>query len=431
MAAGEGTVQPTVNLRLENATARLDAQNPRLYIGRDNSVCALVALHPSVSRRHAELFLDNGQLYLRDLGSSNGTWVDGAAVGQQPIALMPGHTVYVGYMPLGVEWQGANGGATVMAVDVPAELRAMIEARKQQAMSQQSQVPGYSGQMPAQAGYSGQMPAQSGQMPAQAGYSGQMSAQMPAQSGQMPAQSGGAGLPQHLVYRRQGTNQNGVLLIALPADTFTNETVIEGFVEFTSMDAERVDSITVELIEMHEKGPRHGHVWDRFLVRQGPWKSKRGDVLPMPFQLRVPQGTSVSGRHVEWHVRGYVDIAWAFDIEAESPINMRNMDVEKIRDAMGSIDYRVADIASSPLGQHHVCIFQPPAQLQTQLGIREVVTTMEYLGQNLKVELKVDKQKHFVKDPKKELLIDLGRFRQTPEEQIGRDFLANIQQMMG
>ena len=400
MASGEGTVQPTVMLRLENATARLDAQNPRLYIGRDNSVCGLVALHPSVSRRHAEVFLDNGQLYLCDLGSSNGTWVDGAAVGRQPIALMPGHTVYVGYMPLGVEWQGTNGGATVMAVDVPAELRAMIEARKQQAMSQQSHVPGYSGQMAAQ-------------------------------SGQMAAQSAGTGLPQHLVYRRQGTNKNGVLLIALPADSFTNETVIDGFVEFTAMDAERVDSITVELIELHEKGPRHGHVWDRFLVRQGPWKSKRGDVLPMPFQLRVPQGTSVSGRHVEWHVRGYVDIAWAYDVEAESPINMRNLDVEKIRDAMGCIDYRVADIASSPLGQHHVCIFQPPAQRQTQLGIREVVTTMEYLGQNLKVELKVDKQKHFVKDPTKELLIDLGRFRQTPEAQIGRDLLASIQQMMG
>ncbi len=422
MAPGEGTVQPTVNLRLENATARLDAQNPRLYIGRDNTVCGLVALHPSVSRRHAEVFLDSGQLYLRDLGSSNGTWVDGVAVGQQPVALVPGHTVYVGYMPLGVEWQGANGGATVMAVDVPAELRAMIEARKQQAMSQQSHVPGYSGQMPAQ---SGQM---SAQMP---GYSGQMSAQVPAQSGQMPAQSAGGGLPQHLVYRRQGTNQNGVLLIALPADSFTNETVIEGFVEFTAMDAERVDSITVELIELHEKGPRHGHVWDRFLVRQGPWKSTRGDVLPMPFQLRVPQGTSVSGRHVEWHVRGYVNIAWAYDIEAESPINMRNLDVEKIRDAMGSIDYRVADIASSPLGQHHVCVFQPPAQLQTQLGIREVVATMEYLGQNLKVELKVDKQKHFVKHPKQELLIDLARFRQTPEMRIGQDFLNSIQQMMG
>ena len=34
----------------------------------------------TVSRRHAELFLDGGRWILRDLGSSNGTWVNGRRV---------------------------------------------------------------------------------------------------------------------------------------------------------------------------------------------------------------------------------------------------------------------------------------------------------------------------------------------------------------
>jgi GAF domain-containing protein len=54
----------------------------RLRIGRGTD-CNLVLEHPSVSRAHAELIEDDGRWRLNDLGSKNGTFIDGiATVGQ-------------------------------------------------------------------------------------------------------------------------------------------------------------------------------------------------------------------------------------------------------------------------------------------------------------------------------------------------------------
>lgn len=50
-----------------------------LRIGRAPD-CDLVLDHPSVSRRHAELRREHGAWRVRDLGSKNGTYVDGAPV---------------------------------------------------------------------------------------------------------------------------------------------------------------------------------------------------------------------------------------------------------------------------------------------------------------------------------------------------------------
>jgi hypothetical protein len=48
-------------------------------VGRD-TLCAAVVPAQSVSRRHAEIAYENGEFYIKDLGSSNGTSVDGVAV---------------------------------------------------------------------------------------------------------------------------------------------------------------------------------------------------------------------------------------------------------------------------------------------------------------------------------------------------------------
>ena len=51
-----------------------------IVVGRDGEHCDAVVAHPTVSRRHAKLvFLDNA-LQIEDLGSTNGTSVDGAIV---------------------------------------------------------------------------------------------------------------------------------------------------------------------------------------------------------------------------------------------------------------------------------------------------------------------------------------------------------------
>ncbi len=51
----------------------------RLTLGRASD-CQLVFSDDTVSRRHAELRLEDGRWYLRDVGSSNGTWVNGRRV---------------------------------------------------------------------------------------------------------------------------------------------------------------------------------------------------------------------------------------------------------------------------------------------------------------------------------------------------------------
>jgi hypothetical protein len=239
-----------------------------------------------------------------------------------------------------------------------------------------------------------------------------------------------APLPADLAYRRQGSNNNGVLLIALKGDTFANDSVVDGFLEFTALDNETVASVTIDLVECHKKGPRDGHVWDRMLVRQGPWKTRKGDVLPMPFQLRVPPGTSITGRDVHWELRGYVDINWASDIEATSPINMRNLDVEKVRDALGSLDYRIVELDPLPLGQRFEGKFQPPPQMRSQLGISNIDLVLEYLGTNLQVGMKIDKTKLFKFDKRAQFVFELTRLRAAPVSELSQYFLSEINKMM-
>ena len=53
-------------------------------IGRGRDVTIQVA-HPLVSRRHCELYLSDGKLYVRDLGSLNGTFVGSERVEEAPL----------------------------------------------------------------------------------------------------------------------------------------------------------------------------------------------------------------------------------------------------------------------------------------------------------------------------------------------------------
>jgi len=398
-----------VNLQLGVATASLDlnANQTRIFAGRDPQACQLAHQDPALSRRHAEIWIEHGQTFIRDLGSSNGTWVDGQSLGHTAAALRPGQQVYLGTVPLGVAWEGGGqqagfqGGATQMA-QMPAELIAMVEARKAQFAAAPHAPPA---------------------PPPSAAPAG------PSASG-IGVGGAAAPLPSEFTYRMQGANDNGVLLIALKQDTFWNGGVVEGFVEFTALDEENVASITVALVEHHKKGPAHGHVWDRILVRQGPWRCRKGDVLPLPFHLRVPPGTSITGRDVYWELHGLVDINWAVDIDCKMPINMRNTDIERVRDWLGSLDYRISDLHSLPLGQRFEGTFMPPANLRSQLGINDIHIIVEYLGANLKVRMHVDKKGMFKRDRTVEQVLDLARFRAAPLAEVSAHIKKQIDDIM-
>src|ERR1044072_4747178 len=68
-----------------------DLTSARLLIGR-SSTCQLVLADDTVSRRHAELRIEDGRWLLRDLGSSDGTRVHGRrAVGAGARRARSGH----------------------------------------------------------------------------------------------------------------------------------------------------------------------------------------------------------------------------------------------------------------------------------------------------------------------------------------------------
>jgi len=73
------------------------AAGGRLVLGRSPG-CELVFADDTVSRRHAELRCDEGRWMLRDLGSSNGTWVNGRRVMEAEVA--PGDEVQLGGLEL-------------------------------------------------------------------------------------------------------------------------------------------------------------------------------------------------------------------------------------------------------------------------------------------------------------------------------------------
>jgi len=426
----------TVTLKMGAAVAQIDERNPRILIGRDRNFCGLVTDDPSCSRRHAEVYIEAGNAYIRDLGSSNGTWVDGVAAAAQPLQLGPGKQVYVGYVPLVAEIAGGvDAGATVMG-EMPPELKALMQQRFEHAKAQgfgAAPPPGPAVVAASQPSY--QMPSYQPRAPQPVAAPLAAPVAAPAAAPVVaPAGLGVGGaeapIPADMAYRRQGSNSNGVLLIALPGDTLQNDSMCEGYLEYTAMDDEVVASITIELVEVHKKGPKNGHVWDRMLVRQGPWKSRKGDVLPMPFKLRIPPGTSVTGRDVYWELRGYVDISWAFDVEASSPINMRNIDIERVRDALGALDYRIVELDPKPLGQQFVGKFQPPAQLRKQIGINNINLVVEYLGSNLQVKFEVEKSSFFKFDKRTEFTFELARLRAAPLPELSAHFKQHIDALM-
>jgi FHA domain len=73
-----------------------------LILGRERGTADLVIEDPGVSRRHARVLPDNGALVVEDLGSSNGTYVNGRRI-SGPVEVADGDEVQLGDTVIGVE----------------------------------------------------------------------------------------------------------------------------------------------------------------------------------------------------------------------------------------------------------------------------------------------------------------------------------------
>jgi hypothetical protein len=89
-----------------------------LILGREQATADLVIPDPGVSRRHARVLTQNGSVIVEDLGSSNGTYVNGERI-TAPVELGAGDEVQLGDTILGVEG-GGTAATAVMPPGAPA-----------------------------------------------------------------------------------------------------------------------------------------------------------------------------------------------------------------------------------------------------------------------------------------------------------------------
>jgi hypothetical protein len=87
-----------------------------LILGREQESADLVIDDPGVSRRHARVLPENGGVVVEDLGSSNGTYVNGERISGQ-VELGAGDEVQIGATVLGVE--GGTAATALMPPGAP------------------------------------------------------------------------------------------------------------------------------------------------------------------------------------------------------------------------------------------------------------------------------------------------------------------------
>ncbi len=144
-------------------------EKSELTIGRDTSN-DIVINDAEVSRKHARLILQGGGFVLEDLGSTNGTFVDGQRL-MGPHALRPGEVIMLGEnIRLNYEAVGFDANATVVASAPPLQ-QAPPEAPPPMMTTREEAVEPLRPVTPPPVVYSGQVPpgpAEEFEMPAAA-----------------------------------------------------------------------------------------------------------------------------------------------------------------------------------------------------------------------------------------------------------------------
>ncbi len=91
---------PTKQLRYLRSAAIL--RGHEAVVGRSDYSSVLIP-HPSVSRVHASITQRDGMLFIQDLGSKHGTFVNERQVGETPVPIHVGDHIRIGMVDCKVE----------------------------------------------------------------------------------------------------------------------------------------------------------------------------------------------------------------------------------------------------------------------------------------------------------------------------------------
>ncbi|MGD2206571.1 MAG: FHA domain-containing protein [Anaerolineae bacterium] len=106
---------------------RIFLDQPVLLFGRDD-MCDMVIAERQVSRRHASIHVESDRYVLKDLGSKNGTFVNGQAI-QEPHILQDGDEIQIAFC-CKLTFVGAEATAPVIFDEQLRGLRMDLESKR-------------------------------------------------------------------------------------------------------------------------------------------------------------------------------------------------------------------------------------------------------------------------------------------------------------
>ena len=83
---------------------KLQPEKGEYIIGR-SPTNDIVIVDPYASRKHAKIFYRDGKWFIEDLGSTNGTVVNGEPVEDKPVELKDGSEIVIGLTVLRVKYE--------------------------------------------------------------------------------------------------------------------------------------------------------------------------------------------------------------------------------------------------------------------------------------------------------------------------------------